>query len=195
MPKNVIGTHGLAVFYGRHRGIIDVDLAVREGEVFGFLGPLDFLKCQTHAVVLLGNDLTGRAYRALAIDEGLGFTYIQVGGPTRSQTSILDTGHDQETLITAEGARIGEADVQRLAKTLEAVVTEEDIVVLAGPLPSGAPQDFYALLIEVIHGAGAEVVLLTGGPGLRDALGTHPEMVALSRLQCESFYNVPIRVQ
>jgi ABC-2 type transport system ATP-binding protein len=39
MPKNVIETHGLTVFYGRHRGIIDVDLAVREGEVFGFLGP------------------------------------------------------------------------------------------------------------------------------------------------------------
>lgn len=39
MPRNVIETYGLTVFYGRHRGIIDVDLIVREGEVFGFLGP------------------------------------------------------------------------------------------------------------------------------------------------------------
>jgi ABC-2 type transport system ATP-binding protein len=39
MPENVIETHGLTVFYGRHRGIIDLDLAVKEGEVFGFLGP------------------------------------------------------------------------------------------------------------------------------------------------------------
>ena len=39
MPEPIIETHGLTVFYGRHRGIIDVDLAIREGEVFGFLGP------------------------------------------------------------------------------------------------------------------------------------------------------------
>ncbi len=36
---HVIETERLTKSYGSHRGIIDVDLAVREGEVFGFLGP------------------------------------------------------------------------------------------------------------------------------------------------------------
>ncbi len=36
---NVIETEKLTKSYGSHRGIIDVDLTVREGEVFGFLGP------------------------------------------------------------------------------------------------------------------------------------------------------------
>jgi ABC-2 type transport system ATP-binding protein len=35
----VIETEGLTKFYGSQRGIIDVDLAVERGEVFGFLGP------------------------------------------------------------------------------------------------------------------------------------------------------------
>lgn len=35
----VIQTDKLTKSYGRHRGIIDVDLEVREGEAFGFLGP------------------------------------------------------------------------------------------------------------------------------------------------------------
>ena len=35
----VIETHKLTKSYGEHRGIIDVDLAVDEGEAFGFLGP------------------------------------------------------------------------------------------------------------------------------------------------------------
>jgi ABC-2 type transport system ATP-binding protein len=35
----VISTEKLAKAYGTHRGIIDVDLEVRQGEVFGFLGP------------------------------------------------------------------------------------------------------------------------------------------------------------
>jgi ABC-2 type transport system ATP-binding protein len=36
---NVIETERLTKSYGSHRGIIEVDLAVGEGEVFGFLGP------------------------------------------------------------------------------------------------------------------------------------------------------------
>ena len=39
MANNVIETRGLTVYYGNHRGILDVNLSVEEGEVFGFLGP------------------------------------------------------------------------------------------------------------------------------------------------------------
>lgn len=39
MNDNIIETEGLTVYYGRQRGILDVDLQVRKGEVFGFLGP------------------------------------------------------------------------------------------------------------------------------------------------------------
>jgi ABC-2 type transport system ATP-binding protein len=35
----VIQTESLTKFYGKHRGIVDVDLEVNEGELFGFLGP------------------------------------------------------------------------------------------------------------------------------------------------------------
>jgi ABC-type lipopolysaccharide export system ATPase subunit len=31
---------GLTKWYGKRRGILDVDLSVEEGEVFGFMGPL-----------------------------------------------------------------------------------------------------------------------------------------------------------
>ena len=37
--SRVIETQKLTKYYGRHRGMIDVDLEVEEGEVFGFLGP------------------------------------------------------------------------------------------------------------------------------------------------------------
>ena len=35
----IIQTEKLTKSYGQHRGIVDVDLMVNEGEVFGFLGP------------------------------------------------------------------------------------------------------------------------------------------------------------
>ena len=39
MSDSVIHTDGLTVFYGKHRGIINLDLDVQKGEVYGFLGP------------------------------------------------------------------------------------------------------------------------------------------------------------
>ncbi len=39
MEDMVIRTTGLTKFYGKSRGIVDVDVEVRAGEVFGFLGP------------------------------------------------------------------------------------------------------------------------------------------------------------
>ncbi len=35
----IIETERLTKSYGPHRGIVDVDLVINEGEVFGFLGP------------------------------------------------------------------------------------------------------------------------------------------------------------
>lgn len=39
MTPTVIQTHTLTRSFGPHRGIIDVDLHVEQGEIFGFLGP------------------------------------------------------------------------------------------------------------------------------------------------------------
>jgi ABC-2 type transport system ATP-binding protein len=47
-----IETHGLSVYYGRHRGILDVDLCVEQGEVFGFLGPNGAGKTTTQRVLM-----------------------------------------------------------------------------------------------------------------------------------------------
>ena len=52
MTKHVIETSGLTVYYGRHRGIVDVDLTVEQGEVFGFLGPNGAGKTTTQRVLL-----------------------------------------------------------------------------------------------------------------------------------------------
>jgi len=48
----VVQTSGLTVYYGRHRGIVDVDLSIRQGEVFGFLGPNGAGKTTTQRVLL-----------------------------------------------------------------------------------------------------------------------------------------------
>jgi ABC-2 type transport system ATP-binding protein len=64
----VIEMHQLTKWYGRHRGIEDIDLAIEPGQVFGFLGPngagkstamrvlLDFHRPTSGSAALLGLD-------------------------------------------------------------------------------------------------------------------------------------------
>ena len=48
----VIHTETLTKSYGPHRGVIDIDLDVVEGEAFGFLGPNGAGKTTTIRVLL-----------------------------------------------------------------------------------------------------------------------------------------------
>jgi ABC-2 type transport system ATP-binding protein len=58
----IIQTDKLTKFYGSHRGIVDVDLEVNEGEVFGFLGPNGAGKTTTIRTILdLIRPTSGRA--------------------------------------------------------------------------------------------------------------------------------------
>jgi ABC-2 type transport system ATP-binding protein len=52
MAENVIQTEALTMYYGKHRGILNVDLAIRPGEVFGFLGPNGAGKTTTLRILL-----------------------------------------------------------------------------------------------------------------------------------------------
>jgi ABC-2 type transport system ATP-binding protein len=52
MSEHVIETRDLTVYYGKHRGILDVNLTVDKGEVFGFLGPNGAGKSTTQRVLL-----------------------------------------------------------------------------------------------------------------------------------------------
>jgi ABC-2 type transport system ATP-binding protein len=59
----VIRTEKLTKSYGAHRGIIDVDLEVNEGEVFGFLGPNGAGKTTTIRTILdLIRPTSGKAF-------------------------------------------------------------------------------------------------------------------------------------
>jgi len=58
----IIETEKLTKYYGRHRGIIEVDLSVEQGEIFGFLGPNGAGKTTTIRTMLdLIRPTSGRA--------------------------------------------------------------------------------------------------------------------------------------
>jgi len=69
----IIETEGLTKYYGKVRGVKDLDLEVREGEVFGYLGPngagktttirliLDLIRPTRGTALLFGQEVRGHA--------------------------------------------------------------------------------------------------------------------------------------
>jgi ABC-2 type transport system ATP-binding protein len=52
MNESIIETHDLTVYYGKYRGVKNVNLTVERGEAFGFLGPNGAGKTTTQRVLL-----------------------------------------------------------------------------------------------------------------------------------------------
>ena len=80
MSEGIIHTEGLTKSYGKNRGVIDVSLDVRPGEVFGFLGPngagktttirtlLDFIRPNSGVAQVFGMDAHEQSKRDPAPD-------------------------------------------------------------------------------------------------------------------------------
>jgi ABC-2 type transport system ATP-binding protein len=76
-----IETSGLTKFYGKSRGIVDVDLEVREAEIFGFIGPNGAGKTTTiRSLLSLIHPTKGTAsIFGSPVPQGGGEIYRQVG--------------------------------------------------------------------------------------------------------------------
>jgi ABC-2 type transport system ATP-binding protein len=68
MQSPIIETHSLSKFYGKVRGIENLELCIREGEVFGFIGPNGAGKSTTIRILLNLIFPTSGTARILGLD-------------------------------------------------------------------------------------------------------------------------------
>ncbi len=68
MENPIIETHQLSKFYGKVRGIENLDLTIREGEIFGFIGPNGAGKSTTIRILLNLIFPTSGTARILGLD-------------------------------------------------------------------------------------------------------------------------------
>lgn len=153
------------------------------------------LSCETTGVILVGNDATGRAYQALVAQEGFPTKLITTPGRTRSNITIIDTGNKNQTHLIEEAALADEHALEVLTSALADLIQPEDIVVLAGSLPEGAPQDTYARLVEAAKNAEAVVLAARGTEATHLAIKAKPQVVVLNQTEMEALFNHPVRTK
>jgi fructose-1-phosphate kinase PfkB-like protein len=146
-----------------------------------------------HPILVLGDDATAVAYRALIREQGLDAEVITTLGATRSRIIVYDTGHQSETEIVEEAATINKGDLNRVIAALRAAIRPRDFVVLAGRIPDEDWIDVYARLTQIVHEEAGYVAVIAAGPVLMETLEAQPDMVALTQLEAEALFNFPVR--
>lgn len=97
---------------------------------------------------------------------------------------------DEETEVNGIGPVIPEEAVISLQNKL-ASLTEEDVLVLAGSIPSSLPEDIYA---EIIHNlkVPCNVIVDTTGKSLLCTLSSHPFLIKPNKAELEELCNTHI---
>ncbi len=137
----------------------------------------------TRALAMLGirckvlgfvGGITGQAFKRGLAEEGIDFDFIDVEGETRQSTLIYDESSGLYTKINEPGPTISPEHVIAMQAKAEQESRPGDIWVFSGSLPPGAPDDFYAGLIERVQGRGARAFLDSSGAAFRQGMAARP---------------------
>ena len=126
---------------------------------------------------------TGDWLREILAREGLTQELLQLPkGETRINVKLKGA---EETEINGAGPTIDADALAALTHRLEALAPG-DILVLAGSIPAGVPQDVYRRLMEPLTARGVNCVVDTTGQALREILPLRPLLVKPNRRELEA---------
>ena len=120
---------------------------------------------------------SGKMLEKLLEGEPFARRFRFVEGQTRTNLKIIDREGHTNTDINEPGLTVTDADLDALLHELLAELRPGDIVVLAGSLPKGAPQDTYRTWTAACKKAGARVFLDADGALLAEGLKAAPYLI------------------
>jgi len=103
--------------------------------------------------------------------------FVRIREDSRTNVALLDPTTGEETEINEQGPAVDEEELALFREKLLYLARGAAIVVIAGSLPRGVEQDFYATLVRELRKRGAMVVVDAEGDALRQAVRAEPDLI------------------
>ena len=170
-----IETHGLTKYYGEARGVIDLDLRVEQGEIFGFLGPngagktttirllMDFLRPTSGSADMFGMDVRKHSlelrHRVSNLPgefsiypriTGRQFLDICASGHVNGRAAEKDIVERLDIELDRRVSSLSHGNQQKIG-LVQAFMADPDLLILDEPTTGLDPlvqQELYAILQE-----------------------------------------------
>lgn len=128
---------------------------------------------------------TGQFIQDQLLADGLTPRFTKIADDSRINVKVKG---QQETEINGQGPALTAENIAALKDQL-ANLTAEDIVVLAGSIPSSLPHTFYQELIAIIQEKKAEFVIDTTGDSLLASLANKPLLIKPNHHELAEMFN------
>lgn len=108
---------------------------------------------------------------------GIYTDFVWVPGETRTNVSIVTQSHDHYIKANEKGPPVEPAKQKELLDKIDSLAQRGDWWVLAGSLPPGVTDDFYARIVNVLNEHGSQAILDATGEPLRLGCAEKPYLV------------------
>jgi 1-phosphofructokinase family hexose kinase len=123
---------------------------------------------------------------------GIGTDFVWVPGETRTNVSIVTQSHDHYIKVNEKGPLVDEAKQKELLDKIDSLAKPGDWWVLAGSLPPGVGDDFYARVVHVLNQREAHALLDTSGNSLRLGCAEKPYLVKPNAEEAQALTGLPM---
>jgi len=161
------------------------------GKGFNVSRLLKGLGASSTAVGFLGGGAGGLLQDGLQ-SLGINTDFVWIPGETRTNVSIVTQSHDHYIKVNEKGPLVGMAKQQELLDKIDSLARPGDWWVLAGSLPPGVADDFYARIVNVLNRHEAHAILDTTDASLRLGCAENPYLVKPNREEARDLTGLPM---
>jgi 6-phosphofructokinase 2 len=149
---------------------------------------------KTIAYGFVGGD-AGRTVEILLDEEGVPFSFTPIHGETRTNFIITDTKNYQQTRIDAAGPHISERELERFRSKLRRISPTPTLLVAAGSVPPGVPDDAYYTIITEAKNFGVRSILDSDAQWLAGGTRAKPYLIKPDVEEAEGLLNRELRTE
>ena len=134
------------------------------------------LGCESMAAAFWGGD-AGRSGEAQLQQSGVESLPVFIEGTTRTNMKIIDPEQGTNTDINEPGPQISPEELEQLIQKLDEKLTQGDILVLAGSIPTGIGSSIYQELTNRYKEKGVKIFVDADGISFAKALEAVPYLI------------------